>query len=91
MLSEFVIKKGDVARRGRRPGSERGCGQGDRPRLADQAPVAGATVAAMIHVLPIWVPDEDKEVEPGADEHCTRCAGSTPNWASPRPIWTCCA
>ncbi len=67
MLNEFVIKKDDVARRVvirlRKGITVKGTVLDSRTK----APVAGATVAPMIHVLPIWVPDEDKEVKTGAD------------------------
>ena len=88
MENEFVIKKDDVARRVvvrlRKGITVKGTVLDSRTK----PPVAGATVAPMIHELPIWVPDEDKEVKTGRT--ATRSAGSTPNWASPRRIPTMC-
>ncbi len=67
MQNEFVIKKDDVARRVvvrlRKGITVKGTVLDSRTK----APVAGATVAPMIHELPIWVPDEDKQVKTGAD------------------------
>ena len=40
-------------------------------------PIAGALVAPVIHMLPIWLPDDDKRVETGADGALTRFAAST--------------
>ena len=67
LLKEFMIKSTDRPRRVvvrlRRGITVRGTVRDSRTR----EPIAGATVAPVIHVLPIWVPDEDKQVKTGAD------------------------
>ncbi len=67
MLNEFVIKSTDKPRRVvvrlRRGITVRGTVRDSQTKN----PIAGATVAPVIHVLPIWEPDEDKQVKTGAD------------------------
>ena len=66
-VDEFVIKSDDKPRRVvvrlRRGITVRGTVFDSRTKK----PIAGATVAPVIQVLPIWEPDEDKQVKTGAD------------------------
>lgn len=70
-LTRFVIKSTDHPRRVvvklRRGITVRGTVRDSRTN----DPIAGATVAPVIHMLPIWVPDDDKRVETGADGRYT--------------------
>jgi hypothetical protein len=67
LFHEFVIKSTDASRRVvvklRRGITVQGIVRDDRTNQ----PVVGATVAPVIHVLPIWVPDEDRKVTTGKD------------------------
>jgi hypothetical protein len=67
MLSEFVIKSTDDPRRvvvRLRPGiTVKGTVRDARTKR----PIAGATVAPLIHTPPGWHPDEDKQMKTGAD------------------------
>ena len=67
MLSEFVIKSADDPRRVvvrlRRGITVNGTVRDAR----NNAPIAGVTVAPVIHVPPLWQPDEDKQVKSGDD------------------------
>ena len=67
LVNEFVIKSDDLARRfvvRLRSGiTVSGTVRDSRTK----EPIAGVSVAPVIHALPIWVPDEDKMVKTGAD------------------------
>ncbi len=67
MVHDFVIKSADSPRRVvvrlHRGITVKGTVRDSRTK----APIAGATIAPVIHMLPIWVPDKDKQVTTGAD------------------------